>query len=82
MGQKKVQRTQEVMTKAALVPTDFDYDGCKVFLAVPADRGVLPPVMAQEFSRTTREMFERAQEPTPRDMFEATLNIQAGIMGE
>jgi len=80
---RKLNRGKPVakQVKAALVPTGFEFAGCQVFVCVPWDSGLTPSEVAKDFSDTTREMFERAQCPNLRDMYEAT-QVMQGRIGE
>lgn len=79
MGQKKVNRTEELKQKLkkkvflAEVP-DLLFGNCKIYIAVSALSGIDPPMMATAFKEHVNELRKKALEPSPREMLELSLN--------
>lgn len=76
MGQKKAQRTEELKTKIFIqeVP-DFLFSNCKVLIAVPAISGMNPAQVVEAFRDGLGQMKARAEEPTPREMMDKSVDI-------
>lgn len=76
IGRKRPVQMPHKGNKFAVCPTGLIFEGCKVALLVPD--GIPPHEMAREYITAMKELFQRANRPTLRELHEISLELIDG----